>query len=463
MFDCIKLCVLTIVFAFVFCAAGAAGTVFPGADWEEKTPESQGVASSKLNEAVNYLSELSGKDRVKYMVVVRNGYIIWKGTKYDTLSTPWVPSCGDGSIASIYKCIYSTIYGLLDDDGRCTVEDYAKDYEPRLNCQYPEYGRIKLKHLLTYTSGYDDKGGKCDQGGTYHIPAPPLFEPGTRFSYWDPSTEMLSLVMTKIAKEPLDDFFTRRIGNPIGLNHAKFHLTKKDHRDGYDIYCHTNATAAELAKFGHLILNRGNWNGKRVISEKWLKRATKTQVPISMPVADNCRSRVDRRGVYGYHWYNNNIRPTGRRYYPDAPICTIHRSGWPKQRLIIIPEWNMVIVRLGRDNGSDRLPRRADAVWSSVLKTIGEGITGSHVVITSQPRDRKITEGQTATFSVTATGATPISYQWQKNCEDIPGATSLSYTTSTTTLSDNGGKYRCIVTNSAGYAISDEAILLTSK
>ena len=120
----------------------------------------------------------------------------------------------------------------------------------------------------------------------------------------------------------------------------------------------------------------------------------------------------------------------------------------------------MVIVRLGRDNGSDNLPRRADVVWNSVLKTIGEGITGSHVVITSQPRIQKITEDQTATFSVTATGTTPISYQWQKNCEDIPDATSSSYTLRTTALSDNGSKYRCIVTNSVGYAISNEALLL---
>ncbi|MCK4629345.1 MAG: hypothetical protein KAT56_10095, partial [Sedimentisphaerales bacterium] len=87
MFNCTKWCVST--FVFVFCVTGAAETVFPGADWEEKTPESQGVASSKLNEAVNYLSEVSGRDRVKYMVIVRNGYLIWKGTKYDTLSTPW--------------------------------------------------------------------------------------------------------------------------------------------------------------------------------------------------------------------------------------------------------------------------------------------------------------------------------------------------------------------------------------
>ncbi|MBZ5657882.1 MAG: pyrrolo-quinoline quinone [Acidobacteriia bacterium] len=79
--------------------------------------------------------------------------------------------------------------------------------------------------------------------------------------------------------------------------------------------------------------------------------------------------------------------------------------------------------------------------------------------ITTQPSDQTVTPGQTATFSVAATGTAPLSYQWQKGSSDIAGATSVSYTTPATGLSDNGSSFRVLVSNSAGNATSSAATL----
>jgi Abnormal spindle-like microcephaly-assoc'd, ASPM-SPD-2-Hydin/Immunoglobulin domain/Immunoglobulin I-set domain len=79
--------------------------------------------------------------------------------------------------------------------------------------------------------------------------------------------------------------------------------------------------------------------------------------------------------------------------------------------------------------------------------------------VTSQPASQTITAGQTATFSVTASGTTPLSYQWQKNGTAISGATSSSYTTPAETTSDNGAQFTAIVSNSAGTATSNTAVL----
>jgi regulation of enolase protein 1 (concanavalin A-like superfamily) len=79
--------------------------------------------------------------------------------------------------------------------------------------------------------------------------------------------------------------------------------------------------------------------------------------------------------------------------------------------------------------------------------------------ITSQPANRSVTAGQTAAFSVTAGGTAPLSYQWQKNTVNIAGATSAAYTTPPTLLADNGATFRCVVTNSAGTATSNNATL----
>jgi hypothetical protein len=83
--------------------------------------------------------------------------------------------------------------------------------------------------------------------------------------------------------------------------------------------------------------------------------------------------------------------------------------------------------------------------------------------ITQQPSSQTVTAGQTATFSVMATGTSPLSYQWQEGTTPIAGATSASYTTPAAAASDNGSQFRVVVTNSAGSATSNSAILTVSS
>jgi hypothetical protein len=79
--------------------------------------------------------------------------------------------------------------------------------------------------------------------------------------------------------------------------------------------------------------------------------------------------------------------------------------------------------------------------------------------ITTQPANKTVKVGQTAKFSVTATGTKPLSYQWRKNGVNIAGATSTSYTTPATTSADNGALFSVIVTNSIGSVTSNNATL----
>ncbi len=80
--------------------------------------------------------------------------------------------------------------------------------------------------------------------------------------------------------------------------------------------------------------------------------------------------------------------------------------------------------------------------------------------ITTQPANQTVTTGQTATFSVAATGSAPLSYQWNKNGAAIAGATSSSYTTPATASSDNGSSFVVVVSNSAG-KVTSSAVTLT--
>jgi len=94
-------------------------------------------------------------------------------------------------------------------------------------------------------------------------------------------------------------------------------------------------------------------------------------------------------------------------------------------------------------------------------KTIAMAGTGVSAAptITTQPASQTVTAGQTATFSVTSSGAAPLSYLWSKNGTAITGATSASYTTPATATSDSGSQFTVVVSNSTGSATSNAATL----
>jgi len=79
--------------------------------------------------------------------------------------------------------------------------------------------------------------------------------------------------------------------------------------------------------------------------------------------------------------------------------------------------------------------------------------------ISQHPASITVSVGQPASFSVAASGVTPLSYQWQRNTVNVSGATSPTYTLSNAQLSDSGSQFRCVVTNSYGGATSNTATL----
>jgi hypothetical protein len=79
--------------------------------------------------------------------------------------------------------------------------------------------------------------------------------------------------------------------------------------------------------------------------------------------------------------------------------------------------------------------------------------------ITSQPASLTVKAGQTADFTVVASGTAPLRYQWRKNGVDVAGATASTYTTAPTTVADDGAQYTVLVSNTAGSIDSDAARL----
>src|SRR5438270_631712 len=98
---------------------------------------------------------------------------------------------------------------------------------------------------------------------------------------------------------------------------------------------------------------------------------------------------------------------------------------------------------------------------SAAALTVKAGLVAP--ALTTQPASQTVSTGQRATFTVTATGTAPLSYQWQKNGTAIGGATAASYTTPATTAADNGDQFTVVVSNAAGSVTSKAAALTVTS
>jgi hypothetical protein len=87
------------------------------------------------------------------------------------------------------------------------------------------------------------------------------------------------------------------------------------------------------------------------------------------------------------------------------------------------------------------------------------GSSGMPPTITTQPQNQTVAQGSSATFTVMATGTSPLSYQWMENGMTISGATSASYTTPPTTPADNNAQFSVVVSNGTGSVTSNSATL----
>jgi len=334
---------------------GEGQTVFPGQDWQGATPESQGVDSAKLRAAVAYMDAHFGRDGARELVIVRNGRLIWAGPNADAYHP----------VFSCTKTFTSAVLGLLADDGKCTLDAPAIAYQPSLADNYPLYAKIKLLHLASMCGGYrgEVKDVREDQPWgdvmAYLNPRAPDFEAGTAVQYNDHDVFLLGKILTLLMREPLYEMFQRRIAVPIGMTKWEWGvsgtvegiaLNNPPGNPGGRGAGGVKTTPREMARFGLLMLNRGNWNGRQLLSASFVNDATSNQVP----VRGGYRNR-DFRGRYGYYWWVNGIMADGKRPWPNAPPKTYMSHGNGGNFCCVVPEWSLVVVRMGSPSVTDRL------------------------------------------------------------------------------------------------------------
>ncbi len=169
----------------------------------------------------------------------------------------------------------------------------------------------------------------------------------------------------------MKDYLTEKITDPIGMGTWEWG-TEQETETGIPINngcTNVKVNAHQLTKFGMLYLNKGKWNGEQLLPTAWCEMATSVQVPASVPVYQGDRKSAEGSGSYGFNWWVNS--PDALSRMPDAPPGVAYMSGLNHNVCCIVPEWNMVVVRMGNDKNP---PEGKHVVWNEFLKRLGTAI-----------------------------------------------------------------------------------------
>ncbi|MBN2317079.1 MAG: DUF4038 domain-containing protein, partial [Sedimentisphaerales bacterium] len=434
-----------------FCAPGESRMCFPPSataadhNWSMCCPEEEGIDSVKLQQAMQFFEDAlddpktpdDQEDGIKYACVLRNGRMIWPNR-----TTPTGQGADLNHPCQIYsatKTFGTGVLGLLVDQGLADLDMRANaivdidltQEDGRGEKEYPSYDEITLRHLATFTDGFMDVRPKWPDTGMYFPfdPQPPRFTPpGSKYAY-NSSPQLLSYCMTKLiynhfsqppyswskAKCNLDHYFETFVADKIGMARTHWRWSNEfpnpgeytidlSNPEGLDVRPISQSifmSAGAMARWGHLFLNRGNWNGKQIISRSYVDEATMIQVPKEIEPDNPKAGYREAPGRYGYMWWINGYggwtakgptQPPVLRW-PDAPERTgpttgvYAASGYLTNICVVIHTLNtadgegpanMVVVRLTRGvmpDGRKSTPGSfTSGEYNRFLKMLGEAI-----------------------------------------------------------------------------------------
>jgi CubicO group peptidase (beta-lactamase class C family) len=314
--------------------------VFPGKDWERRAPADLGFDEHALRRLIPTYG-IGG-------VIVRHGY----------LAASWGNPEVAIQTASMGKAFTGTLLGLAITDEKVKLDDpvwktWTGEGELGYRYQYLNFGlnsEVTWRHMTTMTAGFPDEevfvanGEEGDNRWNY-----PRRYPGAKFEYSDAGMWRFAQALTKLWHDDIRHVMQERIFAQIGVDSRRWDwLPGREVRENelypeiqgyggyldppYEIERHVvrggpgwiviNST--DLARFGYLMLRNGRWNGKQLLSERWLAEAVKPQVRMS-EVLD-----------YGFNWW---IYRGGRAF--AARGISI---GWAGiSSLWVLPEYDLVI------------------------------------------------------------------------------------------------------------------------
>lgn len=227
------------------------------------------------------IDTLDSKNPSAGMVIVRNDTILFE--HYRGMVAPDRHT----TVFSVTKSVTSLLVGMAIDKGYITsVEDVVTKYLPDLKRRAPEFQRLTIEHLLDMRTGlaFSENYASNPLSGMARLHygrdlqrqiRQQRFkeEPGTKFEYNSMATAILGAVLEQATGRRYADLLEEWVWKPLGMErYALMNLDDKEHRFA-KAYGGLSSNPRDMARFGRLYLNRGLWEGERIVSEAWIDRS----------------------------------------------------------------------------------------------------------------------------------------------------------------------------------------------
>lgn len=302
-------------------------------EWKHDTAENHNMNNEKLE---NFYKEIGNHTDIYGALVIKDDNIIGEyykeGYNQDSIFT--LQSCS--------KSVTSSLIGIAID------KSYIRDVNVPISEYFPEIlesnnqnlKEITIWHLLTHTSGLNmndtnnwNEWRISENWVDYILSRGSKSKPGTRFDYSTGNSHLLSVILQKATGMTAYDFGKKYLFEPLGMESVKCGLDPQGYSDGGNGF---SMNVYDMAKFGRLFLNKGEWEGKQIISQNWIEESTKVQFDRKAGSAN-----------YGYQWWG---RTFGSQKY-DAYFAQGH---WG-QFIFVIPEINLMVVFTSHHEGSTNM------------------------------------------------------------------------------------------------------------
>lgn len=249
-------------------------------------------------------------------------------------------------LRSATKSFVSALTGIAIDKGFIkskneTILSFFPEYTIANN--FEEKKKITIENLLTNQSGLDCDVSNPNSVGNettmnnsddwvqFTLDLPMTESAGGKGMYCSGNPITLGKIIEKTTKQSLPEFAKENLFHPLAIK--SFVWNFKPDKSSVETFCQVYLTSRAMAKFGLLYLNKGNWNGKQIISKDWVEQSLKKHSVV--------------QGVdYGYLWWNKYLEVDGTKYY------TFGAQGNGGQKIYLLQEQNMVIVITGGNYNS---------------------------------------------------------------------------------------------------------------
>ncbi len=252
-------------------------------------PEAQGVSSEKL---LSFLEAADSIDSMNSLMIVRHGHVVAEGW--------WKPYRAEArhSLYSLSKSFTSTAVGLAIAEGKLKLHDPVVQFFPEDTPAEPsdQLKAMRVSDLLRMATGQQTEPPRTkDESWTKTFLAHPVpFKPGTHFLYNTSATYMQSAIVQKVTGQTVLDYLRPRLFEPLGIEEPTWEMSPQGiSTGGYGL----NIRTEDIAKFGQLYLQNGQWNGRQLVPADWIAQAT------SLQTSNGSNPASDWDQGYGYQFW----------------------------------------------------------------------------------------------------------------------------------------------------------------